>query len=258
MKIVALHEGSYSVDASKKFIPFNPDVDKVSDRPASLFIYIQPFLVKTTKDLILIDTGLGYQNDNDELILHQNIIKAGYSPSDITKVLMSHLHYDHSGGMVIERNGKLEVSFENAEYYIQRGEWETAYSKKSTSYKTEIFDVLQRSGQIVFLDGNGAINDDISYEITGGHTEYHQVFYIKEDNKTVFFGADVVPEPEQLQRKFIAKYDLDGRKTMELRTNFGEKAAEKNWICLFYHAKGKAIAKVRMENEKVYIDEFNS
>jgi glyoxylase-like metal-dependent hydrolase (beta-lactamase superfamily II) len=258
LKIVALHEGSYSVDASKKFIPFNPDVDKVSDRPASLFIYIQPFLVKTTKDLILIDTGLGYQNGESELILHQNIIKAGYSPEDVTKVLMSHLHYDHSGGMVIERDGKLEVSFENAEYYIQRGEWETAYSKKSTSYKTEIFDVLQRSGQIVFLDGNGAINDEISYEITGGHTEYHQVFYIKEDNKTVFFGADVVPEPEQLQRKFIAKYDLDGRKAMELRIAFAEKAAQETWICLFYHAKRKAIAKVRMENEQVFIDAFNS
>jgi glyoxylase-like metal-dependent hydrolase (beta-lactamase superfamily II) len=256
LKIVALYEGSYSVDASKKFIPFNPAVDKVSDRPASLFIFIQPFLVKTEKDLILIDTGLGYQNDNNELILHQNIIKAGYLPENITKVLMSHLHYDHSGGMVVERNGKLEVSFENAEYFVQRGEWETAYSKKSSSYKTEIFDVLQRSGQLVFIDGNGVINDEISYEITGGHTEYHQVFYIKENDETVFFGADVVPEPEQLQRKFIAKYDLDGRKSMELRIEFAQKAAQGNWICLFYHAKRKAIAKVRIENEQVFIDDL--
>lgn len=258
MKIIALHEGSYSVDASKKFIPFNPEIDQVSDRPASLFIFIQPFLVETAKDLILIDTGLGYQNDNKELILHQNIIEAGYLPSQVTKVLMSHLHYDHSGGMVIEREGKLEVSFENAEYYIQRGEWETAYAKKSSSYKTEIFDVLQRSGQIVFLDGDGQINDEISYEITGGHTEWHQVFFIKENNDTVFFGADVVPEPEQLQRKFIAKYDLDGRKAMELRIVFGEKAAQEHWTCLFYHAKKKSIAKVRIDNEQVFIDEFNS
>jgi len=256
LKIVALYEGSYSVDASKKFISFNPDVDKVSDRPASLFIFIQPFLVKTEKDLILIDTGLGYQNDNNELILHQNIIKAGYLPENITKVLMSHLHYDHSGGMVVERNGKLEVSFENAEYFVQRGEWETAYSKNSSSYKTEIFDVLQRSGQLVFIDGDGTINDEISYEITGGHTEYHQVFYIKENDETVFFGADVVPEPEQLQRKFVAKYDLDGRKSMELRIEFAQKAGQGNWICLFYHAKRKAIAKVRIENEQIFIDDL--
>lgn len=256
MKVVALLEGSYSVDASKKFIPFNPEIDKVSDRPASLFIYIQPFLVKTSTDLILLDTGLGYNNEKGELILHENIKKSGYSPNDVTKVLMSHLHYDHSGGMVKEKDGKFEVSFPNAEYYIQRGEWEVAYSKPSSSYKTEIFDVLQRSGQVVFLDGDGEINNQISYEITGGHTEFHQVFYIKDDEEIIFFGADVVPEPEQLQRKFIAKYDLEGKKSMELRIEFGIKAAQQNWTCLFYHAKAKSIAKVKLKDDTIFIEEI--
>ncbi|WP_449436074.1 hypothetical protein [Pedobacter steynii] len=49
-----------------------------------------------------------------------------------------------------------------------------------------------------------------------------------------------MPEPEELLRKFIAKYDFDGRKAMELREEFGKKAAEENWNCLFYHAKSKA------------------
>ena len=255
MKAIALFEGSYSVDASKKFIPFDPKVDQAKDRPASLFIFIQPFLVETPNDLILIDTGLGYKNADGKLILHENIINAGYHADDVTKVLMSHLHFDHSGGMVNEVDGKLEVSFSNAEYFIQQGEWEIAYSKPSASYKTEIFDVLQRSGQVTFLDGDGAINNEISYEITGGHTEFHQVFYIKADGECVFFGADIVPEPEQLQRKFIAKYDLDGKKAMELRAYYGEKAAEENWTCLFYHAKEKAIAKVIKQDDLILIKE---
>lgn len=258
MKATALYEGSYSVDASKKFIPFNPEIDKVSDRPASLFIFIQPFLVKTPNDLLLIDTGLGYKNGQGNLILHENIKKAGYQPEEVTKVLMSHLHFDHSGGTVVEKGGRLEVSFPNAEYYIQRGEWENAYSKKSTSYKTEIFDVLQRSGQVIFLDGDGEINDEISYEVTGGHTEFHQVFHIKSEHEHIFFGGDIVPEPEQLQRKFIAKYDLDGRKSMELRAEYGLKAAENNWICLFYHAKSKAIGKVKLVNDALLIEEIKS
>jgi glyoxylase-like metal-dependent hydrolase (beta-lactamase superfamily II) len=256
LKVTALHEGSYSVDVSKKFIPFDPLIDKVSDRPASLFIFIQPFLVKTKNDLILLDTGLGYNNSQGESVLHQNIRKAGYNPEDVTKVLMSHLHYDHSGGMVLDKDGKLEVSFANAEYYIQRGEWETAYSKNSSSYKTEIFDILQRSGQIHFLEGDGKINDQISYEITGGHTQFHQVFLIEEDGEKIFFGADIVPEPEQLQRKFVAKYDLDGRKAMELRIKYGELASENNWLCLFYHAKAKAVAKVIKKDDAIFIEEF--
>lgn len=248
-------EGSYSVDASKKFIPFNPDVDKASDRPASLFVYIQPFLVKTTEDLILIDTGLGYSDEAGNLILHENIKKAGYAVEDVSKVLMSHLHFDHSGGMVQDLNGRMTLSFPNADYYIQRGEWENAYSNSSKSYKTEIFDVVQRSGQIVFLEGDGKINDAISYEVTGGHTEFHQVFHIHENGEHIFFGGDIVPEPEQLQRKFIAKYDLDGRKAMNLRIEFGEKAAIGNWICLFYHAKAKPVAKVALKNDSVIINE---
>jgi len=256
LKAIALYEGSYSVDASKKFIPFDPLMDKVSDRPASLFIFIQPFLIKTAQDLLLIDTGLGYNDDLGNLILHQNIKKAGYQPKEVTKVLMSHLHFDHSGGMVWTKDGKMEVSFPNAEYYIQREEWESAYSHPSKSYKTEIFDVMQRSGQIHFLEGDGNINSEISCEITGGHSEFHQAFHIQSEGEHYFFGGDIVPEPEQLQRKFIAKYDLDGKRAMELRAEYAEKAAKGNWICLFYHAKSKAIGRVIQQDDSYRVEEI--
>lgn len=255
MKVAALYEGSYSVDISKKFIPFDPAIHQVKDRPASLFIYIQPFLVKTANDLILLDTGLGYSNEKNELIIHKNIRQAGYEPDDVSLVLMSHLHFDHSGGMVFNNNGRIELTFPNAEYVIQRGEWETAYSKPSVSYKTEIFDVLQRSGNVRFVEGNGKLNNEISYELTGGHCEFHQVFLIEENNETCFFGGDVLPEPEQLLRKFMAKYDFDPRKTMELREDYGKRAAVNGWICLFYHAKSQAIGKVSFENNMFKINE---
>lgn len=249
MKALALYEGSYSVDTSKKFIPFDPAIHNSKDRPGSLFIFVQPFLVKTKNDLIVLDTGLGFKNDSGELLIHDNIRKAGYDPSDVSLVLMSHLHFDHAGGMINTIDDQISLSFPNAEYVIQRGEWEAAYSKPSKSYKTEIFDFLQRSGCVHFVEGNGKLNENISYELTGGHCENHQVFLIKEDNETVFFGGDILPEPEQLLRKFIAKYDFDGRKSMELRLEYGKRAAKENWECLFYHAKSKAIAHVDYDNE---------
>ncbi|MBC7744199.1 MAG: MBL fold metallo-hydrolase [Flavobacterium sp.] len=251
MKAYALTEGSYSVDVSKEFIPFDPALHQTKDRPGSLFIYVQPFLIKTKNNLIVADTGLGFKNDQGELLIHNNIRKAGYNYQDVSLVLMSHLHFDHSGGMVYEdENKKLQLSFPNAEYVIQRGEWETAYSKPSRSYKTELFDVVQRSGSIRFVEGSGQFNDEISFELTGGHSEFHQVFKIKEDSEILFFGGDVLPEPEQLIRKFIAKYDLDGRKSMELRQEFGLQAAKENWTCLFYHAKLNSISKVSFESEQ--------
>ncbi len=253
MKIFPLYEGSYSVDISKKFIPFDPAIHQAKDRPASLFVHVRPFLIQTSTDLILIDTGLGYHDASGELFLHQHIRKAGFQPEEVSLVLMSHLHFDHSGGMVNCRDTKTDLSFPYAEYIIQRGEWESAYSKPSKSYRTDIFDVLQRSGCIRFVEGSGQLNPQIRFELCGGHTEFHQVFLIEENGETCFFGGDVLPEPEQLIRKFLAKYDFDPRQTMQLREDYGKRAASESWTCLYYHAKTKAMSKVLYDEQGFHL-----
>jgi glyoxylase-like metal-dependent hydrolase (beta-lactamase superfamily II) len=239
LQVFTLYEGSYSVDASKKFIPFNPEVDHVKDRPKSLFVHIQPFLVKMNNLLLLFDTGLGFSNDDDQLILHENIKKAGFHPDDVDYVLMSHLHYDHSGGMVHQVNGKMELSFPHATYVIQQQEWEYAFTSNSSSYRTEIFDFIQRNATLSFIEGSGEFLTGINYELTGGHCPYHQTFLLDDGEDKVFFGGDILPEHEELLRRFIAKYDFDGRKAMELREDYGKRAAQENWNCLFYHGKKK-------------------
>ena len=248
MKIVPLFEGSYSVDNSKKFLPFDPEIHNAKDRPASLFVYVRPFLVETSNALVVFDTGLGYKNEQGNLIIHENIKKAGYDYQDVNLVLMSHLHFDHSAGMVFEDNGVMQLSFPNAEYVINRGEWESAYSSQSNSYHTDIFDVVQRSGSIHFVEGSGSLNEFISYQETGGHCQHHQVFLITEGGEKCFFGGDILPEPEQLLRRFKAKYDFDGARSMELREEFGHQAAQENWICLFYHAKSFGVGRVQEED----------
>src|SRR5690606_4812433 len=85
MEVYALHEGSYSVGVDKKFIPFDPATDDRKDRKGSLFIHVQPFLVKRGDDLIVIDTGLG-QEKAGELVIHQNIREQGYEPGDVNLV----------------------------------------------------------------------------------------------------------------------------------------------------------------------------
>lgn len=248
MQVYTLYEGSYSVDASKKFVPFNPEIHSAKDRPKSLFIHVQPFLVKTAQHLLLLDTGLGYSNEAGQLILHENIRKAGFQPEEVDYILMSHLHYDHSGGMVHHHNGEMKLSFPEATYVIQQGEWETAFTSTSSSYHTEIFDYLQRNAQITFVEDDGTFLEGVDYQLTGGHCPYHQVFLLKEGDSKVFFGGDVLPEPGELLRKFIAKYDYDGRKSMELREAYGQQAAAEHWNCLFYHGKNRAMGYVTYNN----------
>jgi glyoxylase-like metal-dependent hydrolase (beta-lactamase superfamily II) len=249
MKVFSLYEGSYSVDITKEFIPFDPEIHEKKDRPGSLFIHIHPFLIQTDDDLILLDTGLGLMKDG-ELVLHTHIKEQGFDPQDITLVLLSHLHKDHASGMTYEQDGKVKLSFPNAEYVIQRNEWENAFSNpNSDSYEIEKLEVLQRSGNLHLIEGSGKLNDFIHYELSGGHTQFHQVFLIEKEGEKFFFGGDEWPEQAQILRKFAAKYDFDGKKAMELRDEYAQRAAKEGWTCLFYHDGKSAKAKIQIQED---------
>lgn len=248
MKIYSLYEGSYSVDISKKFIPFNPEIDKAAERKASIFVNVSPFLIETSNELILLDTGLGYTNEAGELEIHKNIRAKGYGFDEVTMVVMSHLHFDHAGGLMIKNGENYFPAFPNATYHIQKDEIESALSRNSASYNQPALHALYKLSQLSLIQGKGKINDNLHYEISGGHSEFHQVITINEKDSSCFFGGDVLPEASQLIRNFVAKYDLDGRKSMELRKIYGLHASENNQVCLFYHDHKTAISRVKESN----------
>ncbi|HTQ64302.1 MAG TPA: MBL fold metallo-hydrolase [Puia sp.] len=237
MQIIPLSEGAFTVDKTKLFVPFNTDKDDLQQRAkGSLLVEIQPFAVITTEDILVLDTGLGFEKDG-KLQIHQNLIEAGIDPLKITKVLMSHLHKDHSGGIShVNPDTRLrEPSFPNAVYYIQQKELEFAFEKGFPSYITEELECIKKFKNVVLLNGNGIIDGYISYEMTGAHCPYHQVFRIVDAGETIFFGGDVAPQLQQMKSRFIAKYDYDGKKSMELRQQWWQQGEKENWTFLFYH-----------------------
>jgi len=236
MKVIPLSEGSFTIDKSKLFVPFDTSKDDLQQRPAgSLLVEVQPFVVITSEDVLLLDTGLGFTTKEGVLQLHQNLIDNGINPSEITKVLMTHLHKDHAGGIRIERGGRKELSFPNAQWYVQESELHYAFEKGFPSYITEELEVLKNAPQVNLLKGDGVINGYIRHQITGAHSKFHQVFWIVDGGETLFFGGDDAPQLQQMRTRFVAKYDDDGKKAMELRQQWWEKGREENWKFLFYH-----------------------
>lgn len=238
MKIIPLGEGAFTIDKTKVFVPFNITADDLQQRPiGSLLVEVQPFCVVTKKDIIVIDTGLGFSNNEGLPQLHQNLIDNGIDPMEVTKVLMSHLHKDHSGGISIESKMLQQrfISFPQATYYVNKEELAVGLDKANASYHREDFEVLVNADKVITTIGNGVIDDYIKYEVTGGHCPFHQVFWIEEDGEKVFFGGDVAPQLQQMKSRFIAKYDFDGRKSMELRERWWQLGREENWTFLFYH-----------------------
>lgn len=237
-RIIPLSEGSFTVDATKKFLPFDPAHDRLTDRNrGSLLVEIQPFIVMTDEDCILLDTGLGFQDAGGQMRLHQLLRSHGVEPSEVTKVLMSHLHKDHAGGIqrVDENSGEGVMSFPSATYYVNEKELEYGFSEDGKSYQAEDFSLLREAPNVVLTSEKGSINEVIRYEMTGGHCPYHQVFWIQEGSEVIFFGGDVAPQLSHIKSRFIAKYDYDGRRSMELRQTYVEQGTREGWTFLFYH-----------------------
>ena len=239
-KIIPLSEGSFTIDKTKIFVPFNHDEHDLQQRPiGSLLVEVQPFCIVTQKDIILIDTGPGFSH-NKQLQIHTNLLENGIEPNQVTHVLMSHLHKDHAGGVSKKDNfGNYHLAFPNATYYVQQKEFEFALGTGFPVFMTEEIGVLEDNIQVEWLDGNGiidAIEDvKIAYEITGGHSPFHQVFNIEVGGETLFYGGDDAPQLQQMKSKFVAKYDFDGKKCMELRQQWWQEGQENNWTFLFYH-----------------------
>lgn len=235
MKIIPLSEGAFTVDASKKFVPFNVNEDKLKDRSGgSLLVEIQPFVIILNNDIILLDTGLGLFDADGKLQLYKNLSENGINANDITKVVMSHLHKDHAGALLNPNTNLL--SFENATYHIQKQELDFALGVGSASYDRGMLEGLKRSEQIVLEENlRGLISDNISYEVTGAHSKFHRVLWIKDEEEIAFFGGDDAPQYSQMITKFAAKYDYNGKKAMNLRKDWIEKGIDEKWQFLFYH-----------------------
>lgn len=239
MNIIPLSEGSFTIDKTKVFVPFNTGTEELNDRPTgSLLVEIQPFVIVTEKDVILLDTGLGYTGADGTPQLHHNLLKAGINPANVTKVLMSHLHKDHAGGITIrnKQSDQRFISFPYATYYVQKREFEYAMAAGTASYITEDYALLEEFSRVAWLDeDDGLIDHYIHYQLTGAHSKFHQVFWIKENDRTAFFGGDVAPQLQQMKSRFIAKYDFDGKKCMELRQQWWLEGQKQGWTFLFYH-----------------------
>jgi len=231
MKIIPLNEGIYAVDKQKNFINATAEIPS-----GSLKMAVCPFLIVLENDIILLDAGLGFSKNGHpimETLLNEN----GYAFEQITKVLLSHLHKDHIDGLGSFVDGKFVSHFSNAKIYLQKRELDYALRQiENPSFDQEVLKALTALPNLQFLlEDEGWISDAISFEVTGGHSPFHQAFWVYEAGETAFYGADNLPQRNYLRFHVAYKTDDDGKKAMALRQKWEQLAQEAHWTVLFYH-----------------------
>ncbi|KMQ58830.1 beta-lactamase [Chryseobacterium sp. BLS98] len=243
MKIIPLKEGNFSASKTKDFTLLT---DENFDTVKGIKMAVQPFLIITEQDYILIDAGIGWKNAEGKTVILELLEKENIKPEQITKLLLSHLHKDHIDGSIQEIDNSFVPTFPNAEIYIQKRELGFAMENKGNpSFDFNVLEKLITLPNIVWMDNDqGNISEEISFEVAGGHTPFMQVFWIRENGETAFYGADDLPQESYLKYHLAYKSDFDGRKAMELRVKWQKKAAEEKWKILLYHDLDKAVIQI--------------
>lgn len=179
-------------------------------------------LLESDGKTVLIETGQGnkdfeqtrrrgWEPDHGKLI--EDLARNGVQPADVDIVINTHLHNDHTGWNTVENSdGELAVTFPNARYYIQRGEWEDAMhpnERTRATYLPENLLPVEAAGQIEFIDGETQITSDITVIETPGHTAEHASVVIANGGESAIYLGDMIQHQVQLERvAWLSAFDV--------------------------------------------------
>ncbi|MBU1344218.1 MAG: MBL fold metallo-hydrolase [Proteobacteria bacterium] len=199
-------------------------------------------LIETKEDVILFETGTGaylspdmkkrFQIVESHHVLLESLSKKGLTHEDITHVILSHLHFDHAGGLLREwQEGqkKLELLFPNAKFFVGKANFErsrTPHMRDKASFIPGLATLLEKSNRLTLLTDKAVLNlDDLQIEFieSQGHTPGMILSYIQTQGRKMLFAGDIAPGHAWINLPITMGYDrfpeglIDEKKQVFLR-----------------------------------------
>ncbi|MFO7525167.1 MAG: MBL fold metallo-hydrolase [Ignavibacteriaceae bacterium] len=223
-------------------------------------------LLESDSKRILIDTGMGNKWDDKSkniyridanLELEPELKLLGILSEDITDVILTHLHFDHTGGSTKIKNSKLIPSFPNAKYYVQKKnfEWGMGPSDRDRgSYIKHNFEPLAEEGVLQFTNDDDFFDEEIQFKVINGHTFGQQMIKISDGSTTLLYCCDLMPFVSHIRIPYIMGYDLQPLVTVEEKRKYLKLAADENWYLFFGHDAEIAMATVKYTEKGIVQD----
>ena len=220
-----------------------------TDERGRILCRLNLLLVEAGGKRILVETGTGLQmtaRDRDIKGVEGGdpvaaLEAVGEEPDLIDFVVVSHLHYDHAGGMV-GADGR--PAFRKARYVVQRDEARAAHGDElrlAGLMEREQLDVVQAAGQLAEVHGDIELVEGVTVARTGGHTRGSQAVLLgraeADGERGIFFG-DLIPTRWQLPVRWTSAYDDYPIEAVEVRHALVSRAAADGWWCYFTHDPG--------------------
>jgi glyoxylase-like metal-dependent hydrolase (beta-lactamase superfamily II) len=229
-------------------------------------------VIEHESTVIVVDTGAGnketqkfhdiYGLENagagGRTLLEDGLAALGVRHDDVGLVIDTHLHFDHAGGNTfIEPGGEPQLTFPNARYVVQRGEYVYAThtnERTAGSYFPHNFAPVVSADRFDFVDGEREIVYGVRVIPTPGHTPFHQSVLIESGGEAAFYPADLVPTASHLPLPWIMGYDVEPLVTLETKRAMLNKAARDRWLLIFEHDATVSSGHIRADGKGFALD----
>ncbi len=211
-------------------------------------------LLERDGELVLIEAGIGDKlsdklrdiYDQERRTVVDALHEVDCDPKDITTVIVTHLHFDHAGGLTHSAGSGIAAScFPNAAIVAQRQEWDDALANKSTMHSTYLRDHLDPiREQLRLVEGDAEILPGLSVMPVPGHTWGQQAVRFEDDqSRTVVFPADLMPTIHHAGLATQMAYDMLPYESMIQKKAFLERALKGSWTIVLDHEPGDPIVR---------------
>ena len=211
---------------------------------------------------VLFETGIGaffepklrerYGVVESNHVLLDSLAALGFSDADIDAVVISHLHFDHAGGLLApyEEGKPPRLLFPNATYLVGREAWERAkapHARDRASFIPELPALLEASGRLEIVDGefSKALGQDVRFDFSDGHTPGLMLAeVVGKPGEGVAFCADLIPGRPWVHLPVTMGYDRYPELLIDEKQHFLDDKLARGVRLFFTHDPGCAMATV--------------
>jgi glyoxylase-like metal-dependent hydrolase (beta-lactamase superfamily II) len=207
---------------------------------------------------VLFETGVGaffapnmrarFGIEEDRNVLFDSLAQCGVAEADIDVVVLSHLHFDHAGGLLTDwqENKKLKLRFPKAVYLVGTESWQRAckpHPRDRASFIPELQALLESSGrmELVSGDSSAALEDSVRFRFSEGHTPGLMLSIIGGDGG-VAFCSDLVPARPWVHLPVTMGFDRYPEKLVNEKRAFLTEMIRRNIRLFFTHDPDCAVA----------------